>query len=74
MTKMEAWEPRQAEMAHQIVHDTLQCAVHVDERDRSDDSLWKAGEEVYTGTAVDESWRSWFGMSGGKPWASGKRL
>lgn len=72
VTKMRPWTTDSIRLADQVVRDVVGAATPLEVRERSDDTAWK-GEGVYVGTAVDESWRSAFGMAGGKPWGSSQR-
>lgn len=73
IVKMKPWNVDEERLADRIMGDLLPEATLVEGKDRSKDVAWAVKQDVYTGTAVDETWRSWFGLSGGKPWASSKR-
>ena len=71
VSKLDPWTIAEETMTDQVVSLLLTSAVAVPEAGRSDDKIWDG--KAYTGTAIDDTWRSAIGMGGGKPWGGSKR-
>lgn len=69
--KLKAWTPDQSKLADTVLTTKLNSAVLELGGKRGDHAdSWKDKRGVYTGTAIDDTWRASIGMAGGKPWAS----
>jgi hypothetical protein len=69
--KLKTWTPDQSKLADTVLTTKLNSVVLESGSKRGDQAdSWNCMRGVYTGTAIDDTWRASIGMAGGKPWAS----
>jgi hypothetical protein len=70
--KLEPWTAEQSAIADRTVAGKLKSTTRSESKGPFEE--WEGVEGVYTGAAVDDTWRSAIGLGGGGPWGSRRQL